>query len=810
MRSIVQDVVFGMRLHRRRLGTVVTVAGALALAIGLATAAVSVMNGMLFRSMDLADAPYLRWVDPTPVPSEATGLSVIPRWTYAEWLDLEPRTRQSRLAGYVQSAARLDDGRTDGDSTADDAPSLPVWFVSADFFELTGAPPASAGRWLTAGDEAGDAAPPVVVGHAFWSRHLGGDDRLVGQGVYLNGRPFTIVGVAPPGFAGPSLVPPAFWAPIGAYDRDWRDGSRLSSASDVPVRILARLPDPARAEPAEDELRGLVGGLPSRQPTREGAVLLSLSPLDDEFRFDSGTDIALVVAIVVALLLLLACGNVMNLLVASGATRRAEIATRLALGASRRRIVRQLTTEGLVLMTGAAAGGWLLAGWLAPLLAGFVDGFATVDVRPDARALSFLMAASTTTGLVASLLPAVFGTRGDLRTPLADGAGSGSRRLQRLGSVVLGSQTALGVVLILLAVLLTRAVWRGADVDPGFDADRIAVAVALTASMAPADARATKLDIVNRLRALPEIADATVARFSPLAGSNSRHGVIQDGVSYGLVMKPVSPEYFRVTGIGLVRGSVFPDPAISGETRLAVIEERLAARFWRDEDPIGSTLARLRPDLADVRVVGVAADVLPYGLTDHGRDTSALYMPMTLDDYRVSAVVIRTAGSPALPDTIRQALEIAAAGRRANISVLGNTLRQQVELLRTPARLASVTAAAVVGLAVIGIYGLAAFRVRQRAREIGIRMALGATPADVLRRLLQDGLRPIVIGVVAGLGLAVLVLRLVSTLLLGLPIYDPVSVASTVGVLVVAAGVAIASASRHGTRLSPSVALRQE
>jgi putative ABC transport system permease protein len=810
MTTVIQDVVFGLRLYRRRLGTVVTVAGGLALAIGLATATVSVMNGGLFRSVDLADAPSLRWVDPTPVPSEAAGLAVIPRWTYAEWLELEPRTRQNRLAGYVQSSARLDDEQTGGDPTAGDAPSLPVWFVSSGFFEAIGAPPASVGRWLTAGDATGDAPPPVVVGHAFWSRHLGGDDRLVGQTVLLNGRPFTVVGIAPPGFAGPALMPPAFWAPIDAYDRDWLDGTRLSSASDVPVQILVRLPDPARTQPAEDELRALVAGLPSRQPVSEGAVLLSLSPIDAQSQVSSGDDIALMITIVLALLLLLACGNVTNLLVASGATRRAEIATRLALGASRRRIVRQLTTEGLVLMVGAAAGGWLLAGWLAPLLAGFIDGYATVDVRPDARALVFLITASTTTGLVASLLPAVFGTRGDLRTPLGDGAGSGSRRLQRLGSVVLGSQTALGVVLILLAILLTRAVWRGAAVDPGFDADRIAVALALTPFMAPDDARATKLDIVNRLRALPEIDDATVARFSPLAGSTSRRGVSGDGVSYGLVMKPVSPEYFRVTGIRLLRGVVFPDPAVSGDTRLAVIEERLARRFWGDADPVGSTLARLRPDLADVRVVGVAADVLPHGLTDHGRDTSALYMPMTTEEYRLGAVVIRTSGSPATPETIRLALEIAAPGRRANISVMGTTLRRQVDVLRMPARLASVTAAAVMGLAVIGIYGLAAFRVRQRAREIGIRMALGATPGQVLRRLLQDGLRPIVIGAVAGLSFALAILRLVSTLLLGLPIYDPVSVAATVGLLVTAAAAAIASASRRGTRLSPSVTLRQE
>ena len=803
MRTAVQDVVFGLRLYRRRLGTVVTVGSALALAIGLATAAFSVMHGVLFPQVDLADAPRLRWVDPTPVASEAAGLAVIPRWTYAEFLELAPRATQSRLAGVLQNSARLDD--SDPAETG-----LPVWFVSPDFFDVLGAPRPALGRWLTAADEGGAGPPPVVIGHAYWSRHLGPDEEILGRAIRLNGRPFTVVGVAPPGFAGPTATAPAFWAPLGAYDRDWRDGARLPLSSDVPVRLLVRLPGPDAVDPAEAELRSIAAGLPSRQQVREGAPLLSLSSIDEEPRVQHASDISLVVSLVLALLLLLACGNVSNLLIATGATRRAEIATRLALGASRRRIIRQLTTEGLVLMAGSAAAGWLLAGWLSPLLANLTAGFPTADVAPDTRALAFLVGTSTVTGLLSSLMPAVFGARGDLRTPLGDGAGTGSLRLQRLGSVVLGGQAALAVVLILMAVLLTRAAWRGAAVDPGYDADRLATALALTPFMAPDAARTTKLDIVERLRAVPGIADATVARFSPFSGSMQARGVVGDGDPYRLIVKPVSPEYFKVTGIRILRGAVFADPALSGDTRLAVIEDRLARTFWRDVDPIGSTLARLRPDLADVRVVGVAADVLPYDLYDEGGSVSALYMPMTTDDYRLAAVIVRTEDSPPTVERVRDALGAAAPGRRANIEVVATRLQRQADLLRTPARLASIAAAVVVGLAVVGIYGLAAFRVGQRAREIGIRMALGATPADVLRRLLQDGLRPIVIGVVAGLGLATLVLRLVSTLLLGLPIYDPVSVASTVGVLVVAAGVAIASASRHGTRLSPSVALRQE
>jgi predicted permease len=806
--TLVQDVVFAVRLHRGRLGTVVTVAGALALAIGLATAAISVMNGVLFRQMNLGDAPLLRWVDPTPIPNQAAGLSVIPRWTYAEYRELEARTRQSRLAGFVQSAARLDDDAASSGSPSAESPGLPVWFVSEHFFEVVGAPLPSAGRWLTAADQMTGGPAAVVVGHAFWSRQLGADARIVGESIRLNGRPFIVAGVGPPGFAGPDATQPAFWAALGAYDHDWRDGSRLAPSSDVPVRVLARLPEPDRAGPVEDELRALVAGLPSRQPVSEGATLLSLSAIDDESQVLYADQISLVVKAVLALLLLLACGNVSNLLVASGLTRRAELATRLALGA-RGRIVRQLTTEGLVLMLAAASGGWLLAAWLAPLLASLVEGYPTVDVRPDGRALAFLIGTSTAIGLLASLLPAIVGSRGDLRTPIGDGPGMGSPRLQRLGALVIGGQAALGVVLILLAVLLTRAAWRGAEVDPGFDADRLATALALTPFMPPDEARATKFDIVNRLRELPGIEDATVARFSPLAGSRRSRQANQDGTRYSLIVKPVSPEYFRVTGIRITRGTTVPDAAITGETRLAVIEERLARRFWGDAEPIGSTLARLRDDLADVRVAGVAADVLPYGLTDHGRDTSALYLPMTLDDYRLGAVVVRTA-SPATTEAIRQALAVAAPGRRANISVMGATLRGQVEGIRMPARLASVAAAAVVGLAVVGIYGLAALRVRQRVREIGVRMALGATRSDLIRRLLQDGLRPIVIGTLAGVGLAALALRLVSSLLLGLQTYDPASVATSAGVLVVFAALAIGVASRRAAGLSPSVALRHE
>lgn len=807
--TVVQDVVFALRLHRRRLWTVITVTGALAMAIGLATATVSVMNGVLFRQVVLADEPLLRWVDPTPIPNQASGMSVIPLWTYAEFLAMEGRTGQSELAGYVQSAASLARTAGAGDSQ-DERPDLPVWFVSDRFFDLVGAPPPTAGRWLMAADQTSDGPAAVVIGHAFWSRQLDADTGIVGSTLRLNGRLFVVAGIGPAGFAGPTATQPAFWAPLAAYDRDWRDGARLAPSSDVPVRVLARLPSPDLTPPAESELRSLVAGLPSRQPVAEGAVLLSLAPLDLEFRVGSADQIAPVVAGVLALLLLLACGNVANLLLASGATRRGEIATRLALGASRRRIIRQLSTEGLVLMLGAATAGWVLAGWLAPLLASLLEGYPTVDVRPDGRALAFLIGASTAIGLLASLMPAIFGSRGDLRGALGGGPAAGSPRLQRIGAWVVGGQAALSVVLILLAVLLTRAAWRGGDVDPGFDADRIATALALTPFMAPDEARATKLDIVARLRAVPGIQEATVARFSPIGGSSRHRGFTQDGTTHWLVIKPVAADYFRVVGITIRSGRTFADPAGTGGSREAVIEERLARQFWGDADPIGTTLSRLRPDLADVRVVGVASNVLPYRLTDHGQNASALYMPLTADDYRLGAVIIRTATSPARVEAIRQALEVAAPGRRANINVMGDTLRAEVDHLRTPARLASLAAVAVVGLAVIGIYGLAAYRVRQRVREIGVRMALGATPADVIRGLLQDGLRPIILGAVAGIGLGILALRLVSTLLLGLSTYDPLSLAASTSLLLVAAAVAIATASRRAARLSPSVALRHE
>lgn len=796
---------FALRLYRKQPGTVLAAVAGLALAIGLTTAVVSVVNATMYRRLTLPDAPLLRWVRSTETTPVASGVSLIRQFTYREFTQLAAQTDESRLAAVV-SATASHEGHDEGL-----AAGVSTWFVSNGFFEIVGSPAASHGRLLGSADDTGTTRAPVVINHTYWRRTFGADPAIVGHTLTLGGRPFTVVGIAARGFDGPDYTPPAFWAPLAGYDRDWQDGAGIESEDNV--RLLARLADPAAEMRARDELTALYTGLRS---SSGGDPIANVAPLDlrridGPYAVGEAHAVSTVTFPLLGFVLLLGAGNVAGLLIANASARRAEIATRLMLGARRRRLIRQLVTEGLLLAVLSGVGAWLLAAWLAPVLMSLIPGPGrALDASPDWRALGFLVVAAALTGVLASLAPAVFGTGGRLH-PASDSSTTASPRMRRLGSMVSGAQSALSIVLVLLAVLLTRAGGRAADVQAGLDVDRV-LDVGGVGFNAPDDAvaRTTKLDAAARLRMAPEIEGVALSRFSPFGGSRRILTVASREGTHRIHVKHVSPEFFDVLGIPLLKGAGFNGAEGESAADTAVIGENLARAFWPAEEPIGSTLDRLHPDLAGVRVVGVAREAL-YDLVDLSHPASAIYRPLVAEDYRLARFLVRTRGDAASSARDVQArLREVMPDSRTGATVLGDVLRRQVAVIRIPARFASIAAAAVLLLAIVGLYGLTAFRVRQRVREIGVRMALGASRTAVIRGLLRDGLRPVVVGLALGVGTAAVFAQLLAAILLGIPPHDPVSILGAAVLLMAAAAAAIFISAVRTAVLDPSVALRTE
>jgi predicted permease len=807
------DVRFALRLFRREKASVGAVVAGLTVAIGLCTALFAVMNALLFRTLDVEDAASLRWVrktggSPTNLGiaggDGSAGVVVFPAWTSGDLAHLRDHATSARIAGVRQSAARLetDDGVFETQA--------PIWFVSPDFFAMTGAR-AAAGRLLGPADDAQATSAPIVINHAFWTRRLGARSDIVGTTVRLNGRPFTVVGIAARRYMGPTQDPPAFWAPLAIYDLDWRDGARLGAGDEVGWTLLAKLMPGSTTGRVQAELSALMRGLRPASGVEAGESMVEVTALEAEWRVLNGAVISTAVLLLLGFVLLLGCGNVANLLVASAATRQAEIGVRLALGASRGRIVRQILTESAVLGLAGAAGGLLAAIWLTPMVAGIANVRSTFDLSPDARTYTFVALAAVVTGLAAGLAPARYGARGDLRSALGTDPARAPAATGRFGNVVIAVQAAIAMLMLVLGASLTRGAWRASSIDIGFDADRLLqVMWPVTANTGRSPGQGIQDLGAERLRRLPSVERVAQSRNAPLSGSYHALGLAEDR-RYRAYVKEVSPEYFSALGIPILEGRGFDATEAAAGAPAAIIAARLARDFWPGGSPVGDRLDRVHRALAGVQVIGVAGDVLPYSLLDAGHDTTAIYRALARNDTGIRMLVVRTRGeAPAAVADVRAALAGLDPRARPSISLTRDVVEAQIRGAAVPSKIATLAIAAILALAAIGVYGLSTFTVGRRRREIAVRLALGASRRAVVRRVLADGFRPIVIGLAIGLVMAWLAGRWLAAILLGVPALDPWSVAVALGALLGVTGGSMVLPARRSTALDPAAVLRQQ
>jgi predicted permease len=694
--------------------------------------------------------------------------------------------------------------------------------VSGNYFDVFGVP-AAIGRTFSAAEDTNPGAHPVVVlGDGLWRRRFNADTNVLGTSTVINGRPFTIIGVAPAGFAGMELGEnPQLWVPMAMLRQAMPSMPDLLTDQGAGwLRVVGRLRDDATVEQADAEMRTLSKqAQPDAKP--EDERLARVTPvrggLDPANRSDLVPVFALL-SIVPALVLLVACFNVANVLMARNVSRRKEFAMRRAIGATRARLVGQLLVEALVLAVLAAACGFVVSYGLTALIVHFGEVPAEVAavIKPDAKVLVATTGLAMLTTLIFGLAPALTATRFDLLPSLKDEgltstSGPGRRRLR--GAFVV-AQVAVSLALLITAGLFLRSISKALDVHPGFEPR-----AAATLSVDPAlqgysreRQDAFVRELVATASALPGVTAASVTSSLPLSGRMMGTEAVADGTDAraSATFASIAPRYFGAMGIDLVRGRDFGPADVAGGPPVVIINERLAQRLWPDADPIGK---RMRPDDRGQpwrEVVGIARDGKYAELTERPR--GMFYMPLAQDRASPLALVARTAGDAG--DLTRGMTAVAQKLDRDmplfRVETLEDTIRQVVDKQRAAASLLGVFGAITLLLAAIGIYGVASHAVSIRTREIGIRMSLGARAADVLGMFVRETLRLAVIGVGIGLAASAAVSQVLASFLFGLGATDAVTFATAAAVIGVVAMMASYLPARRAARVDPLRALRHD
>jgi predicted permease len=819
MSTLLQDLRHAARLLRKSPGLTATVVVTLGLGIGAGTTIFSFVSALLLKPLPVAE--------PASVVAVFTSDHSGPRYgwsSYPDYLDFEKTDVFAGLAAHTVAPLSL----TQGGHTDRVFGEL----VTANYFVVAGVG-ASRGRLLVPEDGLPGAPPVLVVGDALWRRAFAADPGLVGRSVTLNGQPFSVVGIAPRGFAGMTRgMAVDLWVPVTAPGAI-PSADRLDNRGSRWLLVLGRLKPGVAARDAEARLAVLAGQLQQAYPdnwtdVRRSRRVISVVPESQARIFPQARGavvgfLGLLLA-VVGLVLMIACSNVASLLLARAGARRRETAVRLALGASRGRLVRQLLTESLVLSLLAGALGVLLASWATDLLMALrppVPFPVALDLELDGGVLAFSLTLAILTGLGFGLVPALQASRAELLPALKDETPGSGRASAAYRRPLVVAQMAMSAVLLIGAGLFLQSLRNAHAIDPGFDPGHLLLLstdLRLNGYPEPAG-RDFYRRLLERAGALPGARAASLATGVPLGlGSRRRNVAIEGyqpaaGEDMEVHTNSVGPGYFRTMGVALARGRDFGASDGPGAPGVAIVNEAFARRYWPGQDPIGKTLrlgSRGRPAAEPFTVVGLARDGKYVTL---GEEPKPFFYVPFLQLYEAEAVLhVRTQGDPrALVAALRR--EVQALDPSVPIYDV-KTMTDHLGVALLPARLAAGLLGAfgvlAIVLAALGLYGLMAHSVSQRTRELGIRMALGARAADLLSMVLGQGLGLTGLGVAAGLPLAFAVTRLAANLLYGISPTDPLTFTGIALLLAATALLASYVPARRATRVDPIVALRYE
>ena len=702
--------------------------------------------------------------------------------------------------------------------------------VSGGYFSVL-AVETTIGRGLTPDDDRPGADPVAVISHEWWQRSFGGDDSVLGHTIYLNYRPFTVVGVASPEFLGStSGFRPNVWIPFAPFKDRYTGWAARAEDRDFPlVRVCGRLRPGVRQEQGLAKLATIASGLDDAYPRKNGFRRLRLEEstwIDPRSRLDEWSTVQVMTAAAGGLLLL-ACANVANLLLSVASGRRRETAVRAALGASPSRLVRQVLLENVLLSSVAGVVALLLAGPLSLRLGAYfarpsVWGIHVArEASVDLSVAAFALLVSIVTGVAAGLLPAIRAGCRDLSATLRS-AGSTSlgvpsrlwgRRVPGVRDLLVSAQVALCVVLLIVAGLVLRTLTAAGDLDPGFAYDPFLAAVISTSSteLEASERDAFLRQLTSRLAEEPWVRSAAMAD-APLLSGHREAELVPEGENEptSLIYSKVLPGFFEAVGIELLEGRAFVDTDTAGRPDVAVVNEALARRFFAGEIALGRRINSAE-DQRSFEVVGVVRDSKTEDFFAEPPPT--VYVASPQHDYgTTSALMVAVPGDPSLavPRLHRWLREYEPFLAIVNVVTYRDVVRGFLYTHRMNAEMFSVVALLGLALSVVGIWSVVSLAVSRRTREIAVRMAIGAERFDINRLVIQRALASVTLGLVAGLTLSYVLAGLVRGLLFGVEPTDPWTLAAGAGVLVVSALSAAYLPARRAATVDPTVSLRQE
>lgn len=820
MENLIKDIRYGVRMLMKNPGVTLVAVITLALGIGANTAIFSGVSAFLMRPLSVPNPTEL--IRPLEI-SEDRGIR--DEFSYPDFLDYrEQSTSFSGLAAEDMIQAAVD---TENQNDV-------VWgqVVSANYFDVLQVKPILGRGFLPDEDKTAGANHVVVLSHSFWQRRMAGDPNIVGKTIQFNDRAYEVIGVTPDYFVGTKFALSLdFWTPISMAEELRRDPGLFAERDSHWMNVIGRLKTGVSVEQASAEFDTIAARLNQAYPNMRASTTKAqvLSETDGRWEdmgtvFKSASAIAMAI---VGLILLIACANVANLMLARAAGRRKEIGIRLALGANRARLVRQLLTESMLLSIAGGGLGLLLAFWVTDLMEGFIPVLQYNVVNNffalDSRALVFTLIVSLGTGIVFGLAPALQSSNPDV-VPVLKGEAEAARRGKRRGlglrNLLVVAQVALSLVVLVCGGLFIKSFRKAQTMDAGFDN-----AKGLIVSLSPTligyeddQSRQFYKQVLERVSHVPGVDAVSYTRTLPLGDSSNSNGpILKEGETLAkgsagrmIMTTSVSQGYFKTMQIPFVEGRDFDDRDQPKTQRVVIVNQQMAETLWKGESAVGKRLF-IGVDSKDPwEVVGVVKTGKYRNLAEDPKPF--FYYAMGQRRPGPMAMVVRASVDPrSLVGAIRT--EVQAIDRRVPLSGVKTMDEHKTYALWAPNMAASFSVAfAVVAilLSAVGLYSVMAYVVSQRTREVGIRMALGANRSDVMKMITRQGMRLAVIGVVIGLGLSLALAQVLSSLLIGVSGYDITTFILVPVLLSVVALLASYLPARKATKVDPLVALRSE
>lgn len=807
MYKLLQDLHYALRTQSKKPGFAVIAVLTLALGIGASTAIFTVVNSALVKGLPYksSNTLYHLW-ESTPQQQFSKR-----EFSYPDFQDYQKNTVFDGLAAYTGGGGIMS-GK--GEPERINAPS-----VTANFFSVLGVDPIL-GRTFQSGEDQQNGPRVTILTYGLWQRRFGGDPNIVGQNLTINGNSYTVIGVLPPTFqfalrAADLFLP--YQPTQNQLTRRYMHGTNL----------IARLKPSVSVDQAQSDISMIASGIEEQFKDSHAGTKVRLVPLQEEV-IGSVRPILFVLLAAVGFVLLIACANVASLLLTKALARQKEVAIRSALGATRWRVIRQLLTESVLLSLVGGAAGLLVAYLGVPALVAVLPE-SQLNAMPFLKSLSidfgilgFSFVLSLITGLLFGLAPALQSSRLDLNEALKEGgrnasAGSG----HRLRSALVVSEIALAVVLLVGAGLMMKSLYNLLQVNVGFKTENL-LTMSLTAPVPKYNDTAPQItfndQLTERVKSLPGVVSAGTVNILPVNGGNTTRFIVDGdpipppGQETEANIRTVNDTYFQTIGVPLLAGRMFDQSDLASGQSVIVIGKSLADRVFPGRDPVGKRIKYAAVQTNPVLIIGVVGDVKITGLDEELRPV--IYYPFRQNSSMFQTLVVRTQGDPnVLAGAVRSEVrglepDVAIFNVRSMERVIADTPASFMR--RFPALLISIFAGVALLLASIGIYGVVSYSVSQQTHYIGVRMALGARPVDIVKMVLRQGLVLAIAGVGVGVIAALGLMRLLSTLLFNVSTHDITIFATVTGALFLVALLACYLPARRATKVDPLVALRYE